>query len=79
VELTICVGCWAPFHSTTQVEEKLDPITVRLKPGLPAAALAGERLPLSCGAEGAGVFGWLLEAVELFETVQPARHKRSGK
>jgi len=47
VELRICVARWLPFHSTTQVVVKFEPVTVRLKPALPAITLAGERLLLS--------------------------------
>ena len=31
-----------PFHCTTEPEIKLAPFTVRVKPGLPAAALLGD-------------------------------------
>ena len=72
VELTIWVGRWLPFHSTAQVGVKFEPATVRLNPPLPATVLAGERLPLSCGAGlGAGLGAWL------FESVQPASDKSS--
>lgn len=69
-EVTMRVERGLPFHSTTQVEEKFAPVTVRLKPALPATALAGESLLLSCGA---GLGAWLLE------TVQPDRDKSSSE
>ena len=78
VELTIRVGSWPAFHSTTQVAEKFAPVTVRSKPALPAAVLAGDKLPLSWGAgllEGAG----LLAGTALFETVQPVKQRSNNE
>jgi hypothetical protein len=41
----------APFHRTVELERKLEPSTVKAKPGLPAVALEGE----SDASEGAGL------------------------
>lgn len=43
VPLTNVVARSDPFHSTTEVEVKLVPFTVRVKVGPPAAVVDGER------------------------------------
>ena len=49
VELTIRVGRWLSFHSTTQVVVKFEPVSVSPKPALPATTVAGEKWLSSCG------------------------------
>ncbi len=63
VELTTWVVSLLPFHSTTQFEVKLEPVTVRLKAELPATTLAGDNVLLSCGT-------WL------GASVHPSRNRR---
>ena len=46
----------APFHRTTEDETKSAPVTVIVKPGLPAVALTGEiEVSVSAGVAGARV------------------------
>ena len=53
VLLTKTVLRLCPFHKTVELLMKLDPVTPRLKPGLPATALDGE----ITAREGTGLGG----------------------
>ena len=49
----------APFHCTTEVDAKLAPVTVSVKPGLPSVAVLGES-DVRAGVEftETGGFSW---------------------
>ena len=49
---TKTVGRSTPFHCTTELKMKLEPLTVSVSPAPPAVAVFGER-PVNDGADGA--------------------------